>query len=335
MRSRLAAVAGLMAFGAGALGAQTASPNCPAGAAFSAQRAVQDACQQAVDLFNYMRPQLGIAIAGGNATLGQGGALGGLPHFAIGLRANVLAGSVPTIQQPSTSGAVQRPDYPTKDTPLGLPAVDAAIGLFKGIPLGVSNVGGIDLLVSASYVPEVTASNVSVSPDNPIQVGYGVRIGLLQESLLMPEVGVSIIRRGLPVTTITGTVSGATATQDTVQVADLDLKATSWRLTASKSLVLFTLAAGVGQDKYSSSTTINAVVHAPVPAPPRSTITAPIDEPMTRTNYFADVALNLLVLKIVGEIGMVSGGEVNTFNTFSTKANASRAYGSVGIRVGF
>ena len=32
--------------------------------------------------------------------------------------------------------------------------MDAAIGLFKGLPLGVTNVGGVDLLLSASYVPK-------------------------------------------------------------------------------------------------------------------------------------------------------------------------------------
>src|SRR5438477_4993328 len=119
MRFRFLA-AGLMAVAASTLGAQSPSPSCPAGTGpFTPERITQDACQQAVDLFNYMRPQLGIAIAGGNATLGQGGALGGLPHFTLGVRANVLAGSVPTIQPPGTGGAQQRSNYPTKSTPLG------------------------------------------------------------------------------------------------------------------------------------------------------------------------------------------------------------------------
>src|SRR5438093_4751547 len=105
----------LLSFGvATAVEAQTVSPNCPGGAPNSPQQIVQDACQQAIDLFNYMRPQLGIAIAGGNATLGQGGTLGGLPHFTLGLRANVLQGSVPQVVQPATNGAQQRNPYPTK-----------------------------------------------------------------------------------------------------------------------------------------------------------------------------------------------------------------------------
>jgi hypothetical protein len=313
----------------GTAGAQTTSPQCPGGAAGSPAQVVQDACQQAVDLFNYMMPQLGIGITGGNATLGQGGSLGGLPHFTIGLRGNVLAGGVPQVQTPATTGAVQRSDYPTKDTFLGLPAVDASIGLFKGLPLAVSNVGGVDLLLSAAYVPKVNADNVSVEPDTPLKIGYGVRVGLLQESLIVPGVGVTFLKRDLPKTTIIGTVGS-----DSLSVRDLDVKTTAWRLTASKSLILFTIAAGVGQDKYDTSTDIEAVINRPIIGRVTTGVLSQ-KQKMTRTNYFADVSMNLLLLKIVGEIGMVSGGDVPTYNTFKTEADAKRMYGSVGIRVGF
>jgi hypothetical protein len=45
--------------------------------------------------------------------------------------------------------------------------------------------------------------------------------------------------------------------------------------------------------------------------------------------------MNLLLLKLVGEVGQVSGGTLSPlpFNTFSsTKADDSRLYGSVGLR---
>jgi len=308
------------------------SASCPAGNA--QQTAVQDACQLAVDLFQYMKPQLGIAIAGGNATLGQGGALGGLPHFTIGIRGNVLQGSIPDVPQPRTSGASPARNITTKDQILGLPAVDASIGLFKGLPFGVTNIGGIDLLLSASYVPEVNSGDVTVSPDTPIEIGYGARIGLIQESLLVPGVAVTFLKRGLPKTTITGVASG---TNDSVTVRDLDLKTTAWRITASKSLVLFTLAAGAGQDKYDASTTIEGVVHG-IPVIGRSPF-GPFalsdNKTMTRTNYFADLSINLMILKLIGEVGMVSGGEALTYNNFDTKADKSLTYGSLGIRIGF
>src|SRR5688572_1308311 len=68
-------------------------------------RATQDACQKAIDLFQYMAPQLSIAITGGNATLGQGSTLGGLGHFSVGVRINAVMGSLPQMVTPSVNGA--------------------------------------------------------------------------------------------------------------------------------------------------------------------------------------------------------------------------------------
>src|SRR3954463_346390 len=60
-------------------------------------RAAQDACQKAVDIFAFMTPQLGIGLVGGNATLGTGGALGGIGRFSIGVRGNGIRGRVPRV----------------------------------------------------------------------------------------------------------------------------------------------------------------------------------------------------------------------------------------------
>src|ERR1051326_671217 len=134
---------------------------CPAGTgSLDPNRITQDACQMAVDVFKYMAPQLGVALAGGNPTLGQGGTLGGLGHFTVEARANVLAGDLPQVQnfpQPSTSGTVQH-TLPTKTQIVGLPTIDAAIGVFQGIPLPLTHVGGIDLLVDAAYIPTYGSS---------------------------------------------------------------------------------------------------------------------------------------------------------------------------------
>lgn len=319
------------------LGAQTTSPSCPPGTTTlgipDRQKATQDACQQAVDLFQFMAPQLGIAITGGNATLGQGGTLGGLGHFTVGLRANVLAGNVPQVDRASPStqytGAVQRTDYPTKTQVLGLPAADASIGIFKGLPLGLTNVGGVDLLLSASYVPKVTADNVTIDPDTPLQIGYGVRVGALQESLLLPGVSVTFLKRDLPKTTIVGMQNS-----DSLIVRDLDVKTTAWRVVASKNLILINLAAGVGQDTYDASTSVQASVSSTPIGNVRSDAIA-MSQKLTRTNYFADLTLNMFVAKIIGEVGMVSGGTVNTYNQFDSAPDKSRLFGSVGVRVGF
>jgi hypothetical protein len=46
--------------------------------------------------------------------------------------------------------------------------------------------------------------------------------------------------------------------------------------------------------------------------------------------------MNLPLFKIVAEAGQVSGGSISTYNSFSGHAaDASRLYGSVGVRLGF
>ncbi len=325
MRKTLLLAAALTLGGSTMLRAQSVSASCPGGALGSPEQVTQDACQKAIDLFDYMAPQLGTVIAGGNATLGQGGTLGGFPHFVVGLRVNALMGSLPKVEDvpPSLTGAVQS-DYETGDQPLGLPAVDAAIGLFKGLPIGITNIGGVDLLLSASYLPEYSGDGVEVTvPDGSLKIGYGARVGLIQESLVTPGVSVSIFRRDLPTVSIL-----ADATTSTLEVRDLKLETTAWRVTASKNLLAFGLVLGAGQDRYKASTTTIATVGA-------ESRQVDLAQSLTRTSYFADVYFNLLIAKIVAEIGMVQGGDVQTYNNFDTPADDSRLYGSLGLRVGF
>jgi hypothetical protein len=277
-----------------------------------------------------MAPQLGLALTGGNATLGQGSTLGGFGHFSIGVRLNAFQSSLPQVQSftQSTSGAQKNPALPTKDQWVGLPTADAAIGLFGGIPLGLTNVGGVDVLVSGAYVPTVTSGSVSVTPEKNLQIGYGVRVGLLSESIVVPGVSFTYLKRDLPTTSITG-ASG----NNSLSINNLKVNTTAWRVVASKSLLLFSFAAGGGMDKYDQSADISANVssagfsgNASVPGTAQS---------MQRTNYFFDAALNLPLFKLVGEVGQVSGGTVQTYNGFQGgRADKSLQYYSVGLRLG-
>src|SRR5918999_4020420 len=204
MRARL-----LMAAGLSLIALRSSDAQCT-GVPGSAAQATEDARQQAHDVFQYMAPQLGLAIAGGSPTLGQASVVGGLGHFSIGIRGNALAGHVPQVDQFQTSctGAQSR-SLPTSEQYLGLPGVDAAIGVFKGLPLGLTNVGGVDLLLSASYIPEFEGDGITVSvPEGSLKVGYGARVGLLQESLLVPGLAVSVLRRELPTVNMVGTSGG-------------------------------------------------------------------------------------------------------------------------------
>lgn len=332
MHARPFVIAALVACCSTPAFAQGVSSQCPAGASLSTDRSVQDACQKSIDLFAFMAPQLGTALAGGNATLGQASTLNGLGHFSLGLRANVLKGALPQVDQVdvSTTGEVKS-DFPTKNQILGLPTVDAAVGLYKGFPLGITRIGGVDALVSATYLPNYESDDIKIETDgSALKFGYGARVGLLQETLLVPGLAVTYLRRDLPSVNITGNIGGA---NDTIAVNDLQLKSTAWRVVASKSFLIFGLAAGYGRDKYESSADLLAVVDDGLLIR-RKTIA--FDQDLSRSNMFADLSVNLFVLKLVGEIGRVSGGSVPTYNTFgSHKADDAYTYGSVGLRVGF
>ena len=165
-------------------------------------------------------------------------------------------------------------------------------------------------------------------PNGSLKIGYGARIGLLQEGLLTPGIGFSYVKRDLPTVDLsakTGSLGGQ------FDVNGLTVKTTSWRATASKSLLAFGVALGAGQDTYDSKAAIRAFTTA-VPAGS----SANVSQSLTRTNYFADLSLNMMLAKLVAEVGMVQGGKVDTYNTFNGKAaDASRLFGSVGLRIGF
>ena len=115
------------------------------------------------------------------------------------------------------------------------------------------------------------------------------------------------------------------------------MNTTAWRVVASKSLLLFSFAAGAGKDKYVQSAAISATASGTasgIPVTGSTNVPAP-EQTLERTNIFGDIALNLPLFKIVGEVGQVSGGSVATYNGFSSgRADRSLTYFSAGIRIG-
>jgi hypothetical protein len=304
----------------------------------SASTPVRQACTASVDLVNYMTPQLATAIAAGSSTLGQSGALGGVGRFAISLRATgVLNGAFPNIDEKPFRTDGQPQSYTTKNQIVPGLGVDFSMGLTKGASLGATNVGGLDLLVSALYLPNVEGENSGdfsiKATDGNLKLGYGLRLGLLDESLVTPGLYLSYLQRDLPPITISGS-SGTTATpigttQGTFALNQLTVKTTAIRLVASKNFVVLGLQAGIGQDTYKGAASIQANA-----AGQQATGTASMS--MTRTNMFGGVSINLLAAKLVLEYGQVMGGTLApTSNTFDKAADASRTYLSGGIRIAF
>ncbi len=297
----------------------------PARAQSCAAGNTQDACEKARDMWLYMMPQLGTSLVGGSHTLGIGSTLGGFPHFAIALRANAVMGNLPDLSTMTFNvGAAQNSNIATPDQILGLPGVDFAVGVYKGFPLGVTRIGGVDLIGSVTYIPEIEGDGASIIPqDGSTKIGLGARVGLLEQSLIVPGVSFSYLVRDLPVVSLT-----ASATNADIALNDFSVKTTSWRLAAQKNLLLFQLSAGYGQDTYDAAAEIAGTIAA-------QNFSTPAALKLKRTTMYGSLGINLLLAKIIAEVGSVSGGEVTTFNTFAEPADKSRLYGSVGLRISF
>lgn len=310
------------------VGAQSVDSRCTDAAIVGSGLEGGDACQKAVDLYQYLGVQLGTLVAGGNAMLGQGGTLGGFGHFQAELRFNAMHASVPDVAGAGIAvGPARQSTYEVDEKWVGVPQVDASIGLFKGIPVGVTYVGGVDAILSASFVPDVKSGSVRIAaPDGSLKLGFGGRVGIMSESALTPGVSVTFLERDLPKTTIT-----ANAGDDNLTVEDLKITTRSWRVVASKSFVGFGLAAGVGQDEYRARSGLTYDVAGSRPSQTLALTIKP-----RRTNIFLDLSLTPFpLLRVVGEIGRVSGSGIDTYNRFDPAAGDSRVYGSVGLRVGY
>ncbi len=310
--------------------AQTVDPRCTDPSIVGAALEGGDACQKVMDIFRYMNPQLGLLITGGNATLGQGGTLGGPGRFLIGGRVNALRASIPDLEAVGVvAGPTRQDQYPTEGRGLAMPALDAAIGIFRGFPVGVTHVGGLDLLVSASVMPEVDRRDIEIEvPGSNIRFGWGGRLGILEETIALPAMSVTYIRRDIPRLTMHARVD-----DDTVSMQNLDIRTSAWRVVASKSLGIFTVGGGVGQDRYSTSSLLTYVVRedGDVFRPDAPIL---LQDTPTRLNMFADLSIHIGRLRLLGEIGRVSGGNIRTYNQFTPSADAPRIYGTVGLRFG-
>jgi hypothetical protein len=336
MRVRVWAAGAMLAVSAGTLAAQDAQ--CTGGQVES-----RDGCQLAVDLFKFVMPQLGTGFAGGNAVMGQGGVLGGLGHFSIGLRATVVSGDSPDLKTINTSitGIQPARDIPTNKgasyagfTASGAGAgAEAALGLYKGYQMGFGRIGGIDALISATYMPSLKDNNsgVEIKPSSSaLKLGFGARVGILEDHGLIPAVSFTYLKRDLPEIEVVGYEAG----NDTINATGLTVKTTAWRLVASKGLLkVLTVAAGFGSDTYNSKADVRVRILDTGVDQTRSIALA---SDQTRTSLFLDAQVNLFLLKLIGEVGQVSGGSVKTYNTFSGKTpNDSYNYMAIGLRVGF
>jgi hypothetical protein len=271
-----------------------------------------------------------MSLAGGAAVLGEGAGLGGLGHFSIGLRGNLIQGQLPRVDAvtPSTQGAVAS-QYPVSEALLGAPVLDVAAGLFGGFSFPGARVLGLDALVNVAWIPEYAREGVSLrTPEGGLRLGYGARLTLLEESILTPALLVTFVRRDLPPLELVGEVA-----DDRLEASGLELRTAAFRFQAAKRLGPWLVSAGLGSDRIEARATVRATVARGGTVQNAGPVS--LERLLRRDNFFAGLGLDLKLLLFAVEVGRSSGGaRVETFNSFgSTRADAARLYGSAGLRL--
>ncbi|MEP6764725.1 MAG: hypothetical protein ABJB66_10465 [Gemmatimonadaceae bacterium] len=306
----------------------TVVPNCNVTPASVIQP--YDICQKVVDIFSFLSPQIGVALAGGNPMLGEGGTLGGPGKISGSIHVTVVDGRIPKNSvQLSQTGVAVSSDYGAQRAPVPLPSVDAAIGVLKGVTVGLTNVGGVDLLVGAAYVPHVNKDPFSIRTEKKAYAfSYGVRVGILQESAAVPGMSFSYKTRKFPTSNFIYTPNN-----DTLSSTGTTLSSKSMRLVLAKRFVFIGFAAGIGRDEIEAKSEFSAVVNDLQPVS-RLAIAIPLaQQKVRRSNVFGNLSFGLPTAQLVLEYGWSSAGTIQqTLNTFGDrKANEGYHYASLGF----
>lgn len=282
-------------------------------------------CSAAVDGTRAFHPVIGVLVSGGNPTIGSAATMGGLGHASFTLRVNAVEVVLPDLAYNGSSSAVPAGDKVWAPAPL----IEGAIGIYRGMPSGLL---AIDLLASAQLLPTDPIDNFTVNAgarrlgDIALGLGYGARVGLLRELGPLPAVSVSVMRRDIPRISY-----GDVSTGDRFSY-NVDLHATNLRLIASRKVLVFDMAAGLGWDKYSG----DALIRFRDPITGVTQPNLPVELDNSRVLGFLNAGMSLSVLRLTGEVGYQGGRdqELSTsFEDFDT--TKGKFFAGLGFRLGF
>ena len=285
----------------------------------------QRVCAAAVDGTRAFHPVIGVLISGGNPTIGSAAALGGLGHASVTLRANAVELVLPELAYDGSSTAVSAGDKFWAPAPL----LEGAVGIYKGMGSGLL---AIDLLGSAQLLRTDQIDNMTVDAgarkigDVALGLGYGARIGLLRELGPLPAVSVSLMRRDIP------QISYGDVSDGDRYSYGVDLHATNLRLVASKKLLVFDVAGGLGWDKYTG----DAVIRFRDPISGITQPAVPVELENTRVLGFLNAGMSLSVMRLTAEVGYQGGKDqelTTEFEDFDT--TKGKFFAGLGLRVGF
>ncbi|HEX7118754.1 MAG TPA: hypothetical protein VF212_08205 [Longimicrobiales bacterium] len=308
-------------------------------------------CAQVVNGLANVQPSVGIAFSGGNPVLGTattlGKRLGILPRVSVSARANVALADLPDLfdgYAAEFSEGSPLAAAGTRGIPVGSLQGDIAIGLFNGISPGpmIGGIGSIDLLGSVSMVPKIDEFGLTEAITN---IGAGARIGILRQGLAVPGVSVSAMYRKMNEITFGDLEAGDPGQFST------DLSTLSLRAIVSKGILAFDFAVGAGYDRFTSDIALGWQVHCETDdctavEPSGVDFDGAIDGELTTAawNVFGNVALDLLVLSVVGEVGYqkaidpidaddLRNAELPDRPLTTEALKGGRLFGSVGLRL--
>ncbi len=280
-------------------------------------------CNASVDATKYFHPLMGLAITGGNPLIGSGRTLGGLGHFAVGVRATAM-----DVQLPDLSYDGSTPTVPAgQKAYFGAPTIDAAVGLFNGFNGGILS---LDAMASIVAVPKnidnlTIADDASTLGDFAYKIGWGARVGVFQGMGPIPSITLSYSQRSTPGMRY-GDVNGSS---DYDFAVDLDSK--SYRAAFGWHLMALDLSVGGGIDKYTGDATIRFVDPT---GPTTETVNMSLDN--TRNTAFANVGFNLGPVKLGFEGGWQGPGNQEFTTDFEDiNTDEGKFFGGVGLRVQF
>ena len=129
-----------------------AAANAGAQQTCSGSLTARDACRKGIDLVNFVAPQFGAALAGGNAPLAQSGSLGEARlNSPSPIRQTEVFGSIPKIdgQGFNTAGETQSQLYVARSQLIPALSVDGRLWpVSRHSGRKLTHIGGIDLLLS-------------------------------------------------------------------------------------------------------------------------------------------------------------------------------------------
>lgn len=290
---------------------------------FSTLPEAHERCLDVAATIELFQPETGILLAGANPVLGTAAPLGtraGVPRISLGGRINVVFIDVPDVFEPFGSTAQK-----SLELVVPLPQAELGLGLFSGFSLApsVGGFGALDFLASVSLIPAVGDLQ-----GTKLAWGVGGRLGILDESFLLPGVSVSLLHRDL------GRIEVGSLNQGDEAEFATDLRVLSVRAAASKTLLAVGVAAGVGWDRYRSDIEFRFVN----PASPGSVETvfardAPGELETGRWSLFGEFRVTFTVVHLVGQAGFQERGTL-LLGDGATDATSGGIFGGVGVRLG-